>query len=110
MRGTTGDRYAIRGHSGQRRLEITQAQGEMAGVPSPELLGRPLRAKLLRASGFGLHHDVDLRGSEPEVGAGKGEVGRTVDLGHAEHISVEVTGRLEVRHVERDVVQGDALI
>jgi hypothetical protein len=108
MRGTTGDRYAIRGHSGQRRLEITQAQGEMAGVPSPELLGRPLRAKL--PPGFGLDHDVDLRSSELEVGAGKGEVGRTVDLGHAEHISVEVTGRLEVRHVERDVVQGDALI
>jgi hypothetical protein len=70
--GTAGDRYAVRGYSDQRRFEVTQAQGEMAGVPGPELLGRPLRAKLLRPPGFGLDHDMDLRSSESEVGAGKG--------------------------------------
>src|SRR5512133_433579 len=80
--GTACNSHIAFGQSCEDRLEIAHAKGEMHGVPRLELVGRPLLAKLRSPAGFGLDYDVDLSGTEPEVGPRKCEVGRAGNLLH----------------------------
>ena len=66
--------HIVLGQSREDRLEIAHAQGEVHGVSRLELIRRPLLAELLSPAGFGLDYDMDLGGTEPEVGPRKSEV------------------------------------